>query len=187
MPFLAMSRPAWSKRQRAIAGELARLERNFIERDAGALHADLFARAAEIDQRIGERFRADEDEADRCQHFFRGGAVGGLVEIDQDIGAVEGDDAGFVPRANERQQMHRDVAEVDVEQFGARICRARSAVAPTSPREICQGASRSWRYQMRRRKCVAGFGTTVTSIEREALRFFALLRDDDRAGRVPAP
>ncbi len=114
--FFCNEPPGLQEAPATVGREHASLERDFAQGDAGALEADFFAGTTEIDEGGGERFRAHEDESHGGEHLLGGGAIGGFVQIDEDIGPVKGNHAGPFPCANERQEMDGDVAEVNVEE-----------------------------------------------------------------------
>ena len=72
---------------------------------------------ADIDQGAAERFRAHEDEPDRVEHLLRGRAIGRLFQIHHYVGAVKRNHRGPGPGADQREQMDRDMAEVNVQQL----------------------------------------------------------------------
>ena len=55
------------------------------------------------------------------EHLQSRFSMGRLIHIDHYIGAVEGNNRRMFPRANQRQEMHRDVAKVDVQEPRARF------------------------------------------------------------------
>ena len=176
--FFCNEPPGLQEAPATVGRERASLERDFAQGDAGALEADFFAGTTEIDEGGGERFRAHEDEPHGGEHLLGGGAIGGFVQIDEDIGAVKGNHAGPFPCANERQEMDGDVAEVDVEE--ARV----GGVEDAADFRCFAGGKLPGRVAQlpipnTAEEVAAGFRHDVDGIEWEALGFFALLRDDD--------
>ena len=118
--------------------------------------------------------------ANRGQHFQRRLAVGGLFQIDEHVGAVKGNDARFAPRADERQQMHGDVPEIDMEQLCVRFfedaLQLLDFASRNLPGNVAQLAIPNASQKMR-----GWLRNDDDVVEREAFRFFTLLRDDDWA------
>ena len=74
-------------------------------------------RATEVRDGAGERFRAHENEPGGREHLLRRGAVAGLVEVHQHVGAVEGNDHRLRPAEHQWEQVDRDVAEINMQQL----------------------------------------------------------------------
>src|SRR5581483_12041012 len=67
---------------RAIFGRSSLREWQLLERNSGAMNANFFARAAQIDEAIGKRMRAHERESNAREHSLHRGAMTRLVHID---------------------------------------------------------------------------------------------------------
>ena len=73
--------------------------------------------AAETNDGVAQRARADENETNGFHHFFRRVAMRRFFHVDHDVGAVKRDDARPRPAQNQRQQMDGDMPEINVEQL----------------------------------------------------------------------
>ena len=67
--------------------------------------------------RASQRLRSHQDETRRGQHLARGGAIVRLVEVNQHVRAMERNHRRRSPVQDERQEMDRDVPEINVEQL----------------------------------------------------------------------
>src|ERR1700681_3584208 len=89
-------------------------------------------------------------------------------------------DRRLIPRSNQRQQMHRDVAKINVQQLRFGFGKEPSQRFELKPRDLpgrVQELSEPKPSQEMRR----GFTHGVNAIERELVRVFAFLRDHDRS------
>src|SRR5207237_10071899 len=58
-------------------------------------------------------------QAHRFKHFFRCLAISWFFEVDHHIGAMKRNHRRPFPTPDQRQEMNRDMPEVDMEQFGS--------------------------------------------------------------------
>src|ERR1043166_5584552 len=103
--------PATGGRKNALT------KRKFLQRDSRADDVDLFLVTTKIDNRTAQRFRAHQHTLDRVEHFLGCFAIGRFVHLDQNVRAMKRNDGWFWPGSNERQKMHRDVAEKNVQEL----------------------------------------------------------------------
>ena len=81
------------------------------------MNANFLFGAAETNDSIAQRARADENETDGFHHFFRRVAMRRFLHVDHNVGAVKRNDARARPIQDERQQMDGDMPEINVEQL----------------------------------------------------------------------
>src|SRR4029077_10867824 len=105
----------------AVFRESALAKWELLQRNSGALNLNFLRVAAEIDDSAPQRFRPNKNQSYCVQHLQSRFSIGPLIHVDQDIGAVEGNNRGMFPRPNQRQEMHRDVAKVNVQKTRARF------------------------------------------------------------------
>ena len=74
-----------------------------------------FRVATKIGNCAPQRFGANQNQLHCFEHLLRGLSIGRLIHVHRDIGAVKGNDRRIFPRANQRQQMDGDLAEVNVQ------------------------------------------------------------------------
>ncbi len=85
----------------AIAGrEIAFTKRKFIKRNPGSLDFDFFFVTTKINDRVTQRFRANQNQFHRVEHLPRGFSICGLVHVHHRIGAMKGNNRLVFPRAN---------------------------------------------------------------------------------------
>jgi hypothetical protein len=90
----------------------------FVQRNSGPLNGDLPFVAAKIDNRALQRFRANQNQRHRSKHLPRRFSIGRFLHVHQNICAVKRNDGRLWPFPDEREQMHGDMAEINVEQSG---------------------------------------------------------------------
>src|ERR1700746_381481 len=100
----------------AILRKVPLAESKFVERNSSSLNFYLLFVATKPNNCSPQRFRPNEDEFYRVKHLPCGTSIRRFVHIHHYIGAVKGNDRWFVPCANQRQEVHRDVAEVNVQE-----------------------------------------------------------------------
>ena len=126
-----------------------------------------------------ERLRADEDETRRRQHLARGGAIMRLVEVDQHVGAMERNNRRLSPVPDERQEMDRDVPEINVQQLRLvlveQMLDLQHLAVRNLPGRVAHCPKPEAPQKMRRR-----FSDDEDRRKRKPLRLLALLRDDHR-------
>ena len=89
------------------------------------MNTNFLFRAAEANDSITQRARADENETNGFHHFFRRVAMRRFLHVDHNVGAVKRDDARPRPAQDQRQQ--------DGRRYARNKC---GAVARRSDREL---------------------------------------------------
>ena len=85
------------------------------------MEADLRGVGAEGEEAVGEGLGSDEKQSGECEHPTGGGEVRGVIEADLGVRSVEADDDRQVADFQQREQMHADVTEIDVEHLRAMV------------------------------------------------------------------
>ncbi len=102
-----------------------------------------------------------------------------LVELDHDVGAVERNNGRVSPVQDERQEMDRDVPEINVQQLRFGVVQyaleLQDLAVGNLPGRCAQFSKPKAAQEMRRR-----FSDDKDRVERKPLCLFALLGDDHR-------
>src|SRR6266566_4465926 len=101
--------PATARRKAAFA------KWKFVERNPRSLDLDFTFVATKTDNRAAQRFRPDEDEFYRVEHLPCGTSIGRFIHVHHYVCAMKGNNRRLRPCANQRQQMHSDVTEVNMQ------------------------------------------------------------------------
>ena len=80
------------------------------------MEADLRGVGAEGEEAVGEGLGSDEKQSGECEHPTGGGEVRGVIEADLGVRSVEADDDRQVADFQQREEMHADVAEINMQQ-----------------------------------------------------------------------
>ena len=120
-PFFSINRPACTNRQSPFFG-IARSRKGNSSSGIPVRWISIFSGSQ---PRSTTARRSDSDltrtSVDCVEHLHSCFSIGRLVHVDHDIGAVEGNNRWMFPRPNQRQEMHRDVAKVNVQKTRARF------------------------------------------------------------------
>src|SRR4029450_97746 len=96
--------------------EVSFTKRKFVQRNPGSLDLGLFLVTAKMNDCAPQRFGANQGQLYCVEHLSRGFAIGWLVHVHGHISAVKRNDGRFFPRANQWEEMARDLAKVNVQQ-----------------------------------------------------------------------
>ena len=143
------------------------------------MKTDFLFRTAKLSDRASQRLRSHQDETRRGQHLARGGAIVRFVEVDQHVRAMERNHRRRSPVQDERQEMDRDVPEINVEQlrliFLEQMLDLQDLAVRNLPGRFSHRPKPEPPQEMRRR-----FSDDKDRFKRKPLRLLALLRDDHR-------
>src|ERR1051325_7430091 len=102
----------------AVRRRLPVHHRKFIERNTGAIDAELLRRTTELREAIGERLRAGEHKRHEPEQAAQLSAIVRDLFLDRDIRAMKRNNARLVPLLDERQEVHSGVSKINVHDIG---------------------------------------------------------------------